>query len=261
MIGRQQAAALGDDAVAVVIGIAGKRNVEFVFQSDQALHGVGRGGIHANFAVPIHGHESKRGIDGFVHNRQIEAVPLGNHRPVINARAAERVDAERDLGIANRRHIDDAFEIADIGVQVVVSMRGRGSKRLREQHSLDALERAPQKFVGLRFDPGRYVRIGRSAVRRIVFEATVVRGIVRRRDDDAVGKAGFPSAVVTQNRVGNGGSRRVGGAFRKHHLDIVGREHFQRAGKCRLGQRVRVHSEEERPVNFLLVCGSRKSPE
>ena len=50
----------------------GKRNVEFVFQSDQPLHGVRRRGIHANFAVPIDGHESKRWINGFVHNRQIE---------------------------------------------------------------------------------------------------------------------------------------------------------------------------------------------
>ncbi len=91
----QQAAPLGDDAVAVVVGIGGKRNVEFVFQSDEPLHGVRRGGIHANFAVPIHGHESKGGIDGFVHDRQIETVALGDQRPIINARATERVDAQR----------------------------------------------------------------------------------------------------------------------------------------------------------------------
>ena len=90
------------------------------FSPMSLLHGVRRGGIHANFAVPIHGHESKCGIDGFVHDRQIETVPLGNQRPIIDARAAERVDSERNLGIANRRHVDDAFEIVDIGVQVVV---------------------------------------------------------------------------------------------------------------------------------------------
>ena len=101
VVRRQQAAALGDDAVPVMIGVAGKRNVEFVFQSDQPLHGVRRRRIHANFAVPIHGHESKRRINGFVHNRQIETVLLGDQRPIIDARAAQRIDAERNLGIAN----------------------------------------------------------------------------------------------------------------------------------------------------------------
>ena len=98
------------------------------------------------------------------------------------------------------------------------------------------------------------LRIGWSSVRRIVLEATVVRRIVRRRDHDAVGEPCLPSAVVTQNRVGNGRSRRVRSPFRKHHLDVVGRKHFQRAGKCRLGQRVSVHSQEERPVNLLQLA-------
>ena len=128
----QQAAALGDDAVAVVVGIAGKCNVELVFQPDESLHGVRRGGIHANLAVPIHGHESKRWIDRFVHDGQIETVLLGDQRPIIDARASERVDAELDLGIADRRHIDDGFEIVDVGVQKVVLVRRGGSQRLRE---------------------------------------------------------------------------------------------------------------------------------
>ena len=89
------------------------------------------------------------------------------------------------------------------------------------------------------------------AVRRIVLEATVVRRIVGRRDDDAVGEPRFSSAVVTQNRVGDGRSRRVGSSFRKHHLDAVSSKHFQRTCKCRLGQRMSVHPKEERTVNVL----------
>ena len=103
MIRRQQTAALSDDAVAVVVRISGECDVELVLQPDESLHGVGRRGIHADFAVPIHGHESKCGIDGFVHDCQIEAIALGDQRPVIDARASERVDAELDLGIADRR--------------------------------------------------------------------------------------------------------------------------------------------------------------
>ena len=80
------------------------------------------------------------GSTDFVHDGQIEAVALGNQRPIIDARAAEWVDAQRDLGIANRRHIDDVFEIAHIGVQVVIFMRRRSAaSACANEHSLDAL--------------------------------------------------------------------------------------------------------------------------
>src|SRR4029077_16268753 len=105
----------------------------------------------------------------------------------MNARASERVDTESNLGIADRRHIDNGAEIADVGEEVVVSMCRWGFKCSGEQHSLDAFQTGAEKVVGFRFDPLGYVRIGRSPVRRIVFEATVVRRIVRRRDYDAVG--------------------------------------------------------------------------
>ena len=112
----QQAAPLGYDAVPVVVGVGGESNIEFVFQSDKPLHGVRRRRIHANFAVPIDRHKSKRWINGLVHHCQIETVPLGDHRPIINTRASEWVNAKRNLGIADRRHIDHILEITDVGV-------------------------------------------------------------------------------------------------------------------------------------------------
>ncbi len=54
MVGIQQAGAARDDAVAVVIGVAGEGQVEAVLERDQSGHGVGRGAIHADLAVPIH---------------------------------------------------------------------------------------------------------------------------------------------------------------------------------------------------------------
>ena len=95
------------------------------------------------------------------------------------------------------------------------------------------------------------MQIGGPCVRRIVLEATVVRRIVRRSDHDTVGEPAFSSAVVTQNRVGDGRRRRVGSSFRKHHLDAVSSKHFQRTCKCRLGQRVSVHPKEDRTVDVL----------
>ena len=45
-------------------------------------------------------------------------------------------------------------------------------------------------------DPIGYIRVGGAALRRIVFEAAVGRRVVRRRDDDAVGKSLFSISIV-----------------------------------------------------------------
>src|SRR3546814_10328637 len=42
VIRRQQTGTLGDDAVAIVISVAAKGDIEAVFQGNQALHGVAR---------------------------------------------------------------------------------------------------------------------------------------------------------------------------------------------------------------------------
>ena len=59
----EQARAAGDDAVAVVVGVAGPGDVEVVFVGDQAGHGVGAGAVHADAAVPVEGHEAEGGVD------------------------------------------------------------------------------------------------------------------------------------------------------------------------------------------------------
>ena len=50
-------------------------------------------------------------------------------------------------------------------------------------------ESASSKALAVRLDPAGDVGVGRSAIRRVVFEAAVLRRIVRRRDDDAVSEA------------------------------------------------------------------------
>src|SRR5260370_41100815 len=96
----------------------------------------------------------------------------------------------------------------------------RGFQCLRERRSLDALQTTAEKVVGSRFDPLGYMRIGRSPVRRIVLEATVVRRIVRWRDYDPIGDAPLSSAVVTHNQMGHGPSGRVSRPFRKHYINM-----------------------------------------
>src|SRR5437879_4661446 len=42
VVGMQESGALGDDAVPVMVSIAGEGHVELVFESDQAAHGIWR---------------------------------------------------------------------------------------------------------------------------------------------------------------------------------------------------------------------------
>src|SRR5579864_1079263 len=124
-------------------------------------------------------------------------------------------------------------------------------QRFLEVDSLDAPQRPSQKFIGFRFNGGSYAGIGWSPMRRIVFEASVVGRIVRRRDYDTVGEPRLSSVIVKQDRMGDGRGWSVGGAFGEHYFDVVCRKHFQRTRKCGLGQSMGIHPKKKRTVNVL----------
>ena len=47
---------------------------------------------------------------------------------------------------------------------------------------------------------------------------------------------------------------RVAAVLVDHHLHAVGRQYFERAGKCRLGERVRVGGQKQRAVRAVLAA-------
>jgi hypothetical protein len=57
-----------------------------------------------------------------------------------------------------------------------------------EGNSLHLAEIARQELVRTVLNPPRDVRVGGTAVGWVVFETAVARRVVRRRDDDTVGK-------------------------------------------------------------------------
>ena len=63
VVGVEQAGGAGDDAVAVVVGVAGPGYVEFFLVGDHAGHRVGRRAVHADAAVPVKRHEAEGGVD------------------------------------------------------------------------------------------------------------------------------------------------------------------------------------------------------
>ena len=115
--------------------------------------------------------------------------------------------------------------------------------------ALDALEAVFEETVGGALDGGGDVGIGRPAIGRIVFEAAILGRIMRRRDHDAVGEAVCAALVGGEDGVRDHRRRRVAVMLVDHHLDAVGREHFQRARQRRLGQRMGVDADEQRTVD------------
>ena len=59
VIGGKQSGAAGHDAVPVVIRVAGEGDAEAILEVDQVGHGIRRGRVHADLAVPIKRHEAE----------------------------------------------------------------------------------------------------------------------------------------------------------------------------------------------------------
>ena len=169
----------------------------------------------------------------------------------MHGRAAQRIDAQLEAGIADRIHIDDILQVVDIGQDEIFLVRGRCLDRRRERHSTHSGVARPQQLVGSIFDPLRYVGIGRSAIGRVVLEAAILGRIVRWRNDDAVREVSLSVAVVDENGPRDDGSRRHAVAVLNDGLDAVGRQHLQRGALGRSGQRVRVLAHVERAIGAL----------
>ncbi len=130
VVGRQEARAAGNDSMPVMVGVAGKSEVELVLESDQRLHGPDRGRIHPDLAVPVDGHEPESGVHALVDDGEVESVAFGDPRPVMDPGTPQRVDAEVKPGALDRLQVDHLFEIGDVGTDVVVPMGGRGGQSL-----------------------------------------------------------------------------------------------------------------------------------
>jgi hypothetical protein len=51
---------------------------------------------------------------------RFETVALRDGRPVVHSGAAERIDSQADLRVADRLHVDHVAEVGDVVVEIVV---------------------------------------------------------------------------------------------------------------------------------------------
>ena len=66
---------------------------------------------------------------------RFEPVALGDARPIVHARATQRIDAEADTRRAHRLEVEHAAEIGDVGGDEIVFPGGGGAPRLRVRHA------------------------------------------------------------------------------------------------------------------------------
>ena len=115
-----------------MVCVTGDGDVEAILQADQTLHGVGRGWVHADLAVPINRHETESWIDGLVDDGEVQPVAIGNAAPIMDPCATEWIHSQTDLRVANCLHVDHFIEITDVGSEEVVPVRRGGAQSLLE---------------------------------------------------------------------------------------------------------------------------------
>ncbi len=116
-------------------------------------------------------------IDLVAHDGEIELVGVRDARPVVHARAAERIHTHAHFAAADHIHVEHGTEVRDIRGNVVVLMRRGSTPRLRERNALHVRQTHTQHAVGFVFDPPRRIRICRAAVRRVYLNPPLSGGL------------------------------------------------------------------------------------
>src|SRR5438105_9984427 len=107
--------------------------------------------------------------------------------------------------------------------------RCRRANRRGEWDALYVRVTRPQQCICARLNPIRHVAICRSTVRWVVLESAVLRGVMRRGDDDAVSQAIGAAAVMHQDYPRNRRSRRHAVAALDDRLDGVSCKNLERS--------------------------------
>ncbi len=209
------------------------------------------GRVHADLSVPVQAHKGELRIDNLAHHIQIEAVLLGDARPVMHAGTAQRIDTQAQAGRADRGEIDDIAQIIHIAAEVIVFLHIGRLPRLRQGHALDLTQAAFQQRVGAVLHPTGDIAVGRAAIGWVVLEAAAVRRVVRRGDHNAIGKARAAALVVHQDGLADRRRRGELTAGGDHGLHAIGRQHFQGAVQRRLRQGMGIGPDKQRAADAL----------
>ena len=118
-----------------------------IFQADKPSHRVRAGTVHADLAVVVDRHERESGVNGRINYDDVQSIKRIDRLPVGACGSTQGVDCKLQLGIANRVHVHDILEIANIGQHEILLMRRRSLDRAFERNALDASISCSQQLV------------------------------------------------------------------------------------------------------------------
>src|SRR5262245_48021630 len=112
------------NSVPIGIGVAGERYVESLLEANHTCHRIHRRRVHADLAVPIDGHEAEGWIDDVVHDLHVESVALADSVPISHAGAAQWIDANANLTLADCLKMSHPGKLGTIGIAVRLGQHG-----------------------------------------------------------------------------------------------------------------------------------------
>jgi len=229
--------------VPVGVRIIAGRDVIGIAVGHQGRHRVRRRAVHPDFAVGVECHEVPGRIDDLVHDSQVGQQVLRDVLPVLRRGAAHRVGTDAQPGRPDRFHVDDLGQFGAVRGAIVEAHDLAGG--LVVGHPGDRPE-VGQQLVGAIGDPAGGIRVSGAAIGRVVLEAAIARGIVRRGDDDSVGlRPAGVLTVVPDDRPRHGRGRSVFVLAFGEYLDALGDQHLDGGLPSRQRKPVGVLADEQ----------------
>ena len=210
----------------VIIRVITKCYVISLFKCYQVCHRIGGGAVHADFAVVIKRHKRKRRIHILVDHIDIQAPNISYRLPEVYSGASHRISCHFQPGAAYSLDVNDLLKCLDVGNDVVDQANIVRGKRIFEIYTFHIFKSVGKYLVRPFFDQRRNVSVCRASGRRVVFKASIFRGIMRRRYDYAVSDRSPETSVPGEYRMGDHGRRRVAKAALDPHKDTVCCEYF-----------------------------------
>ncbi len=202
----------------------------------------------------VEGHKGEGRVDVGVDHLDLQPVALGDGRPQIDAGAAQRVDADLEVGGGDGLQVDDAAQIFDVRGDKVIDVGASDRQGTGVGQAADGLQAVLHDLVGAVLDGFGDGGVGGAGRGRVVFEAAVIGGVVRGGDDHAVGQPGGFAAVEAQDGVGDDRGGGVALPGLDDQLDAVGGEDLHGGGKRGLRKGVGIHAEVERPGGAMRLA-------
>ena len=241
-----------DNTVAVGVRVIAKGEVETAFDGQQVGHSRSAGAIHADLAVVVRGHEGEIRVLVAIHHFQIQAIVRRHRIPNRQRRAAHGVDTQLQAAAGNGVHIHHLPQSLHVLLHKIPGL-GR-HHRLPARRGFHARKPGFQQLISPLLNPARSIRTRRAAVRAVVFNPAILRGVVRRRNNQPIRQCRRLIGVVYQNgmRHQRRGREATGRIHPRNHT--VTRQHLQHRIHRRARQGMGVFAHVHWPGNALLAA-------